>query len=129
MSVLAAQPGVKGAGPPCAPEVTAWGMEGRTGVTTPTMPSLALTVTELSPFPRVSEERRDITRSERRLQDRVDTRAGLFPPNTFSSEVKGPEMDCCRAVTVSETWAQDKKNEREERREEKMWKIRGTQGT
>lgn len=110
MSVLAAHPGEKGAGALFELEVTAWGTEGRTGVTTPTMPSLALVEMELSPFPRVREERRDITCSDRRLQDRVDTRAGLFPPNTFSSEVRGPEMDCRRAVTVSETWAQEKGN-------------------
>lgn len=117
MSVLAAHPGEKGAGALFELEVTAWGIEGRTGVTTPTMPSLALVEMELSPFPRVREERRDITRSDRRLQDRVDTRAGLFPPNTFSSEVRGPEMDCRRAVTVSATWAQEKGNGEEERRE------------
>lgn len=103
MRVLAAHPGVKGAGALFELVVTAWGMAGRTGVTTPTIPSLALVVTELNPFPREREERRAITRSESRLQERVDTRAGLFPPNTFSSEVRGPEMDCRRAVTVSET--------------------------
>lgn len=108
MRVLAAHPGEKGAAALFELEVTAWGTEGRTGVTAATMPSLALVVTELNPFPKVREERRAITRSERRLQERVDTRAGLFPPKTFSSEVRGPEMDCRRAVTVSETWAQEK---------------------
>lgn len=122
MSVLAAHPGEKGAGALFELEVTAWGREGRTGVTTPTMPSLALVATELNPFPRVREERRDITRSERRLQERVDTKAGLFPPNTFSSEVRGPEMDCRRDVMVSETWAQEKGNWEEERREN-VWRI------
>lgn len=115
MSVLAAHPGEKGSGALFELEVTAWGIEGRIGVTTPTMPSLPLVVTELSPFPSVREERRDITCSDRRLQERVDTRAGLFPPNTSSSDVKGPEMDCRRDVTVSETWAQEKGNGEEER--------------
>lgn len=101
--MLAAHPGEKGAGALFIFEVTAWGTEGRTGVTTPTMPSLALEATELNPFPSVREERRDITRSERRLQVRVDTRAGLLPPKTFSRDVRGPEMDWRRAATVSET--------------------------
>lgn len=117
MSMPAAHPGVKTAGALFKFEVTAWGTEGRTGVTIPTMPSLALVATELNPFPSVREERRNITRSERRLQERVDTRAGLFPPNTFSSEVRGSEMDCCRTVTVSDTWAQEKGNGKEEIRE------------
>lgn len=112
MRMLAAHPGEKGAG--AGFEITAWG---RTVVTIPTMLSLALMAVELSPFPSVRVERSDITRSERRLQERVDTRAGLFPPKTFSSEVRGPEMDCRRAAKVSETWAQEKGNGQEERRE------------
>lgn len=106
--MLAAQPGAKGLGikPPVGTIVGA--TEGGTGV----RGMMAALLTLLS-FPRLAstldraremEERRLTTFSDNLRQFRVDTRKGLLPVKSSSIEVRGPEIDSCSPVIVSEIW-------------------------
>lgn len=108
MRVLAAQPGENGLGMRLLVGTIVGATEGGTGVRgTMDAPLILLS------FPRAvsvldwameMEDRRLITFSDNLLQFRVDTKKGLLPVKSSSSVVRGPEMDSCSPVIVSEIW-------------------------
>lgn len=106
--MLAAQPGVKGLGSKLLVGTTVGTTEGGTGVrgvmdTPLTLLSFPCPASSLDRA-RETEDRRFITFSDNLRQFRVDTRKGLLPENISSMELRGPEMESCSPVMVSEIY-------------------------